>query len=70
MGSPIWYICDDNFLSFRTKNNKETYHSKIFYFFNNRPKIAFLRQQNIHFSGSHYVSVYADYWLFYDKKGA
>ena len=38
MCSLIWAICDDSFISLITKNNNDTYHSRLFDLFNNKSK--------------------------------
>ena len=54
MSSLIWSICNDNLLSLRTKNNNDTWHSKIFDLFNNKPKIMFLWRWIVCFAESYY----------------
>ena len=70
MCSLIWAICDENFLSLRTKNNNDTCHLKLFDLFNNKSKIMFILQQTLGFAESYYDLYGTSSWLFDDKNSA
>ena len=69
MCSLIWFLCDDNFLSFRKKNNNDIWHSKLFDLFNSKSKIIFYYDKLFVFL-SYYGPKYTSSWLFEDKNGA
>ena len=65
--SLILAICYYNFLLLRTKNNNDSYYSKLFDLFNNKPKITFLWWQTLRFSYSYYVPIDTSLCIFDNK---